>query len=126
MPWQSLQDWIEDRADRGMRTQPDPAHGMRPQPHPARPLTLVTLALRPEAGADEVRFYREAEFECLRRWLASGDLLFALLSVRKDELTLLCPMAPGAARAMLEDLPLVAGGLVTPVLRAVRAVALAA
>lgn len=115
MPWQRLQDWISPHPP----TEPDGAPG------PLRALTLVTLSLKPGSTREEARFYRDAELECLSRWLRRGDLLFALTSLGNDELTLLCPKPGPAARALIEDLPLVASGLVTARLTAVSACAAA-
>ncbi len=101
MPWQRLQDWVESR--------PESVSG--PQLELARPLTLVTIALRPEVRDEEVRFYRDAEFELLSCWAEQGVLLLALVSLKGNELTLLCPLPLRRARAMIEDLPLVGAGL---------------
>lgn len=109
MPWQRLQDWVESR--------PDVATS--PQLELARPLTLVTIALRPEVQEEEVRFYRDAEFELLSGWAGQGALLLALVSLKGNELTLLCPMPLRRARAMIEDLPLVSAGLANASLKPV-------
>jgi hypothetical protein len=114
MPWQRLQDWISPH--------PPMESGA---PGPVGALTLVTLSLKPGSAREEARFYRDAELECLSRWLRRGELLFALTSLGHDELTLLCPKPGPAARALIEDLPLVASGLVTARLTAVSACAAA-
>lgn len=109
MPWQRLQDWIESKPPSSTNLQLDLT----------RPLTLATLSLRPDAAVEEVRFYRDAEFELLSHWAAQGSLLLALVSLMGNEITLLCPLPLPRMRAKLEDLPLLGAGLATATLRPV-------
>lgn len=109
MPWQRLQDWIESRPIASTNLRLDLG----------RPLTLVTLSLCADAEIDEVRFYRDAEFELLSGWAKQGSLLLALVSLMGNELTLLCPLPLPQTRAMLEDLPLLGAGLAKATLKPV-------
>lgn len=74
-------------------------------------LTLVTLSMDNSARAEEVTFYRSAEYEALLEWARMGRFILALAANDRDELTLLCMQSPDEMRAEIEDLPLVAAGL---------------
>ncbi len=76
-------------------------------------LTLVTLRVMPSAEADEVKFYRSAEYEALLEWARVGRFIFALATEERDELTLVGLQSPEEMRAEIEQLPLVAAGLAT-------------
>jgi hypothetical protein len=74
-------------------------------------LTLVTLEIAPSAEADEVTFYRGAEYEALLDWARMGRFVLALVAEERDELTLLCLQSPEEIRREIAGLPLVSAGL---------------
>lgn len=86
---------------------------------PNMPITLVTLRIESSAAADEVSFYRSAEYNALLEWARMGRFILALAADERDELTLLCLQSPEEMRAEIEELPLVSAGLASADIRAV-------
>lgn len=86
---------------------------------PNMPVTLVTLRIEASAVADEVSFYRGAEYDALLEWARMGRFILALAAEDRDELTLLCLQSPEEMRAEIEELPLVSAGLASADIRKV-------
>jgi len=97
MPWLRWIEWFSGRRSGRLSTNME--------------LTLVTLGIMPSAHAEEVTFYRSAEYEALLEWARMGRFILALAAEERDELTLLCIQTPEEISREIEELPLVAAGL---------------
>ncbi|OYY90619.1 MAG: hypothetical protein B7Y45_06635 [Sphingomonas sp. 28-66-16] len=105
MAWKQLSSWfVKER---------------KPLPERPMPLTMVTLRGIEGANADEIAFYAEAELDALVGWAQSGRLVLAFAAVERDEINLMCSDPIDQMRRCIDELPLVAAGLVEVDMRVV-------
>lgn len=97
MPWRRILHWMSDKRARSLAG--------------VMPLTLVTLEPVRKLEVGELSFFAETEVALLSEWAERGDVILALATSERDELTLVCAHTLTEVNRKLGMLPSVATGV---------------